>query len=302
VAPADREVSMISSMTGYGQAERALSRDGHNVSCEIKTVNHRFCEVASKLPRALLPFEDKIRAMVKENLERGYITVKVSLDEYDDSLGALKIDYEYAKKYDRLLRKLKKELGLGGDIDVSLFIQRPGVIKETSEKAVSERDWRAVKSTIEKALAKVKAARRKEGSRLYSDMKKRAKRIGSIVEKVEKRSPETVEKKKKSLLKRIGELKDADYGRLRIEEEVAIFAQRSDVVEECVRLRSHLESLGASFKQERSVGRRIVFLLQEMNREANTIASKAQDAAISQQIVLVKEELERLREQAENIL
>ncbi len=293
---------MISSMTGYGQAEKALSRDGHNISCEIKTVNHRFCEVASKLPRALLPYEDKIRAMVKESLERGYVTVKISLDEYEDSLGALEVDYEYARKYDRLLKKLKKELGLGGEIDVSLFIQRPGVVKETSEKAVSERDWRVIKSTIEKALARVRVARRKEGSRLCSDMKKRARRIESIIDKVEKRSPKTIETKKRSLLKKIAELKDSDYGRLRIEEEIVIFAQRSDVVEECVRLRSHLESLQTAFKQDRSVGRRIVFLLQEMNREANTIASKAQDATISQHVVLVKEELERLREQAENVL
>ncbi|MFQ5906216.1 MAG: YicC family protein, partial [bacterium] len=227
---------------------------------------------------------------------------KIGMDESEDSLGALEVDYDYAENYLRLLRKLKKDLGLSGKIDVSLFIERPGVIKETREKAISERDWRKIKSTIEAALTEVESSREKEGKRLLADMKKRTKHIRSLVGKIERKSPKTVQARKEELRKKMAELDDSSYGRLRIEEEVAIFAQRCDVVEERVRLRSHLKSLETAFQQDGAVGRRLVFLLQEMNREANTIASKAQDAEISQHVVMIKEELERLREQAENVV
>jgi len=293
---------MINSMTGYGQAEGTLSKQGNSVLCEVKTVNHRFCEVVCKIPRVLFPYEDRIKAIVRGHLVRGYITVRISMDEGEDSLGALEIDYDYAKNYHRLLRKLKKDLGLTGEVDVSLFIQRPGVIKETREKAISEKNWRKIKSTIEAALSEVKASREREGRRLLADMKRRVKHIGSVAGKIERKSPRTVQAMKKRLKKKISELDDSAYGRLRIEEEVAIFAQRCDVVEECVRLRSHLKSLEAAFQEDGAVGRRLVFLLQEMNREANTIASKAQDAEVSQHAVAIKEELERLREQAENVV
>lgn len=289
-------------MTGYGQAEAALSRDGKVVSCEIRTVNHRFCDVACKIPKVLFAYEDEIKGMVRDNLVRGYITVKISMDESEDALGDLEIDLDYAKNYQKLLKRLKKELDLSGDVDVSLLIQRPGVFKESRGQPVSDRKWQTIKKTVSSALNDVKKSRRKEGERLLADMKKRVKRIAAIIDKIEKRSPRTVREKRKRLLEKISGLGDVGYGELRIEEEVAIFAQRSDVVEECVRLRSHLESLGNALRADRAVGRRLIFLLQEMNREANTIAAKAQDAQISQHVVSIKEELERLREQAENVV
>ncbi len=293
---------MLVSMTGYGQAERGLKKDGKKVSCEIKTVNHRFCEIVCRLPRVLFPYEDRIKALVRDRLERGYTTVRVSIDGPEDSLGALEVDYDYARNYHRLLRKLKKDLGLQGDIDVSLFMQRPGVIKETREEAISGKEWNRVKNAVEAALSEVLTSRRREGRRLLSDMKGRAKRIGSLVQRIEKRSPKTVAAKKKNLLKKISQLQDSAYAGLRIEEEISIFADKCDVVEECVRLKSHLESLEAMFKKVGSVGRKLIFMLQEINREANTIASKAQDAQISHDAVSIKEELERLREQAENVV
>ena len=293
---------MLISMTGYGQAERGLKKGGKKVSCEIKTVNHRFCEIVCKLPRALFPFEDKIKALVRESLQRGYITVKVSMDDSEDSLGALEINYDYARNYHRLLKKLKKDLGLLGDIGVSLFMQRPGVIKETRKKAISGEEWNRVRKATDAALSKVLTSRKREGKRLLSDMKMRAKRVGFLVGKIEKRSPKTVGAKKRNLLKKVSKLRDAAYAGLRIEEEISIFADKCDVVEECVRLRSHLDSLEAMFGKSGSVGRKLTFMLQEINREANTIASKAQDAQISQDVVSIKEELERLREQAENIV
>jgi uncharacterized protein (TIGR00255 family) len=293
---------MISSMTGFGQAERSL-KNGKKVSCEIKTVNHRFCEIVCRLPRVLFPYEDRIKAIVRDSLERGYITVRLTMDESDDLPGALEVDYDYARKYHRLLENLKDKLGLNGDIDVSLFIQRPGVIKETGEKVVSEKDWLRVKKAIEIALSQVETSRKKEGSKLLSDMKARGKHIGSLVERVEKKSPDTVQTKRENLLKKMAQLGgDAAYSGCRIEEEISIFADRCDVVEECVRLKSHLDSLESMFKQDHSVGRKLTFMLQEMNREANTIASKAQDAEISQWVVVIKEELERMREQAENLV
>ena len=293
---------MLISMTGYGQAERGLNRGGKKASCEIKTVNHRFCEIVCKLPRVLFPYEDRIKALVRESLQRGYVTVKVTMDDSEDSFGALEIDHDYARNYHRLLKKLKKDLGLHGDIDVSLFMQRPGVIKETRKEAISAKEWNRVRNTIEAALSKVLTSRKREGKRLLSDMKIRAKRVAFLVKKIEKRSPKTIGAKKRSLLKKISQLRDSSYAGLRIEEEISIFADRCDVVEECVRLRSHLDSLEAMFKKSGSVGRKLTFMLQEINREANTIASKAQDAQISQDVVSIKEELERLREQAENIV
>jgi uncharacterized protein (TIGR00255 family) len=293
---------MINSMTGYGRAERVLSKDNHTVSCEIRTVNHRFCEIACRLPRILFPHEDEIKRMVRDRLERGYITVKVAVDESEDVLGALEIDYDYARSYYRLLKKLKKELRLSGDIDISFFVQRPGVFKESKEESIPDRTWQAIKEAVESAVQEVKVSRAREGKRLLADMKKRVKKIGGAVTKVEKRSPGTVRERRKSLLAKIEELGCLEYGKTRIEEEVVIFAQRSDVVEECVRLRSHLESLADTLCEDRAVGRRIIFLLQEMNREANTISSKAQDAEISRLVVSIKEELERLREQAENVV
>ena len=293
---------MINSMTGYGRAEKVLSKDSHTVSCEIRTVNHRFCEIACKLPRILFPYEDKIKRMVRDRLMRGYITVKVTMDEAEDGLGAREVDYDYARSYYRLLKRLKKDLGLSGDIDVSFFVQRPGVFRETKEESIPEKTWLAIASTIGNALEEVSTSREKEGKRLLADMRKRAGRIGRTVKSVEKISPATVLEKKKNLLAKISDITDLKYGEMRIEEEVTIFAQRSDVVEECVRLKSHLESLDRALSGDGAVGRRIVFLLQEMNREANTIASKAQDAKISQHVVSIKEELERLREQAENVV
>jgi uncharacterized protein (TIGR00255 family) len=293
---------MINSMTGYGRAERVLGKDDHTVSCEIRTVNHRFCEIACRLPRNLFPYEDEIKGMVRDRLDRGYVTLKIAVDESEDMLGALEIDYDYARSYNRLLKRLKKELGLSGDIDVSFFAQRPGVFKESKEASIPDRTWRVIKGAVEDALEDVALSRMREGKRLLADMKKRAKNIESLVGKVEKRSPRTVRNRRKNLLSKIKDLKCTDYSQMRIEEEVAIFAQRSDVVEECVRLRSHLESLLSALAGDGAVGRRIVFLLQEMNREANTIASKAQDAEISGRVVSIKEELERLREQAENVV
>ena len=293
---------MIYSMTGYGRAEKALSKDDHSVSCEIRSVNHRFCEVACKLPRILFPYEDSIKRIVRDRLERGYITVKIVVDESEDVLGALEIDYQYARNYCKLLKKLKKDLGLSGDIDVSFFVQRPGVFKEEKADTLPLKTWQTIKRALKNALEDVISSREKEGKRLLADMMKRAERIGHIVDRIERRSPKTVRQKKKNLLSKIRGLGDLEYGRVRIEEEVAIFAQRSDVVEECVRLRSHLKSLCDTFGRDRAVGRRLVFLLQEMNREANTIASKGQDADISQLVVSIKEELERLREQAENVV
>lgn len=293
---------MLISMTGYGRAEKGLNKDGMKVSCEIKTVNHRFCEIVCKLPRVLFPYEDRIRALARDSLQRGYVTLKVSMDDSEDSLGALEIDYDYARNYHRLLKKLKKDLGLHGNIDVSLFMQRPGVIKETREEAISAKEWNRVRKTIEAALSKVLSSRKREGKKLLLDMKIRAKRVGSLVKRIEKRSPKTVSAKKRNLLKKISQLPDSAYAGLRIEEEISIFADRCDVIEECVRVRSHLDSLDIMFKKSGSVGRKLTFMLQEINREANTIASKAQDAQISRDVVSIKEELERLREQAENIV
>lgn len=293
---------MLLSMTGYGRAE---SRDGgRNLYVEVRSINHRFSEVSIRLPKALASLELRVRDRIAEKLTRGKVTLSVSLDGEDGDLGKLKVDVEVARRYATILRDLKEKLQLSGDLDLATFVGLPDVLSWEKAEVDEEEGWRILEPPLTRALDDLVAMKRREGEILSVDMKKRVEGIIAGVARVEERIPHTIDAVRQRLRERMEEiLQDAEveYQRQRLEAELVLFTDRTDCTEECVRLRAHCQQFLELIRAPQPAGRKLNFLLQEMNREANTIGSKSLDVAIAREVISIKEEAERLREQVANI-
>lgn len=291
---------MIKSMTGYGRFQDTI--DGKDITVEIKSVNHRYFEFSSRISRSCGFIEDKLKSFVQSQVSRGKIDVHVSMVSLDDGAMEVELNRSLAKGYVDALRTLASEFGLTDDVTVSSVARYSDIF--TVRRAPEDEDavWNAVKTVAQKALDSFVAMREVEGAKLRADVLSRADTIIAAVEKVEAGSKETLEAYRQRLYNKLIEvLETKSIDEQRILTECAIFADRIAVDEETVRLRSHIDQLRVVLDSDEPSGRKLDFIVQEMNRETNTIGSKSQSSSIAHIVVDMKAEIEKIREQIQNI-
>lgn len=287
-------------MTGYGRGEALAA--GRKFTVEVRAVNHRFCEINVRVPRFLLAFEDRIRRLVAACVARGRVDVYLTIGDGEGGSGAVKVDKTLALAYYKAMEELKSALGLKDAIKLEYLINLPQLFVADPSPEEAEAWWPAVGEALQKALAALTAVREAEGEALGRDLAVRLVRLEEIAAAIAQRAPEVPVAYRRRLMERIAELGEVAADPVRLAQEVAFFAERADITEELVRLRSHLQQAKACLAHFRDpVGRRLDFLVQEMFREINTAGAKAQDEVIAQLVVEFKTELEKIREQIQNI-
>ncbi len=291
---------MVTSMTGFGRGKSTTS--DFNITVEIKSVNHRYFEYSSRMPRSFQFLDDTLKSLCQQKISRGKVEVSVQYEDISSKSIELAVNEAYADAYISALHKFAKNYKLKDDIKASSIVGNTEIFtvkkRDLDEDAVKE----AVTAAASEAIDNFISARAVEGNRLVEDVKSRAEYILSCVELIEKRSPQTVGEYRQKLEQKIKELiGDVKVDEQRLLTETAIFADKIAVAEETVRLRSHIDSLCALFDEGGVIGRKLDFIVQEMNREANTIGSKAQDIDITKTVVEIKSEIEKIREQIQNI-
>jgi uncharacterized protein (TIGR00255 family) len=290
---------MISSMTGFGAADGAVG--AARASVEIRTVNHRFFSPNLKLPSAFARWEGEIRELLRQKITRGHVTLTAKVDR-EAALGPA-IDEVRLAHYAATLKELQKKLGLVGEVDLATILRLPDVIMPPSDE-IDPAAGQALASIVGKAIDNLIEMRRAEGAQLSIFLVERVQAVEERLSRIEKRAPIRLKEQHERVKRTVGELiGGAGADPQRIAQEVAILADKLDVAEELDRFRSHLNAFRDTVRSNTSepVGKRLGFILQEMVREANTIGSKASDAAILEDVIAIKEELERLREQVENL-
>lgn len=292
---------MIRSMTGYGRRESTTSAG--TLVVEARAVNHRHCEIVVRAPKPFAGLEDRLRKLVARRVLRGRVDVSVSVQGQKNGAKSLALDRTLAKQYHRALRELQRELRLPGTIDLGMVASIRDIIAVTDQPATQDpRLERAVARLLSGALSDLDAMRAREGKALARDLTQRLRAIAETADAIERRAPLVVEEhfaRMKARVEKLLEGGEADMPRLH--QELAVYADRGDITEELTRLRSHLAQLDETMRRRGSIGRTLDFLLQEVGREVNTIGSKANDAQIATQVVEIKAELEKIREQVQNI-
>jgi uncharacterized protein (TIGR00255 family) len=292
----------MKSMTGYGRGECA--RDGFKITVELGAVNRRQSEVSVNLPRELEMLEAPARDAINARIARGRVTARIAVHAAEGKMSAqMHINRRLAQAYALELAKLAKELKIAGGVTLDQIVRAPGVFQSDEELVEADTIWPVVEKALHQALAALVKMREREGAHLSVDLTARISIMRKSVEKIRKQAPLTAENYRKQLLERI---KSAGIENIapddeRLLKEVVLFADRSDISEELTRLQSHFQQFEDCRKSSDPVGRTLDFLAQEMNREINTIGSKANDAVISREVVTLKAELERFREQAQNV-
>ena len=291
---------MIKSMTGYGKSEQTI--DSLNVTVEIKSVNHRYFEFSARVPREYGFLEEKLKKYCNSLITRGKVECYVSVEDLEEREMEVNVNETLAAGYVKALKELSERFGLKDDISAVTLSRYPDVITLHKASEDEERIWNAVKRVAETAVSKFIEMRETEGSKLRGDILSRADYIIECVEFIEGRSPETVREYNEELKQRMKELLgDAAVDEQRLLNEAAIYADKIAVDEETVRLRSHISQLREFMNSSEAIGRKLDFLVQEINREANTIGSKAQDVDIAKKVIAIKAEVEKIREQVQNI-
>lgn len=291
---------MIKSMTGYGKSEQTI--DSLNVTVEIKSVNHRYFEFSARVPREYGFLEEKLKKYCNSLITRGKVECYVSVEDLEEREMEVNVNKTLAAGYVKALKELSERFGLKDDISAVTLSRYPDVITLHKASEDEERIWNAVKTVAETAVSKFIEMRETEGSKLRGDILSRADYIIECVEFIEGRSPETVREYNEKLKQRMKELLgDASVDEQRLLNEAAIYADKIAVDEETVRLRSHISQLREFMNSNEAIGRKLDFLVQEINREANTIGSKAQDVDIAKKVIAIKAEVEKIREQVQNV-
>lgn len=288
-------------MTGFGRGE---SIDGaYSFSVEIRSVNHRYNDIIVKMPKHINYLEEKIKAYIKGKINRGRVEVNICFEYIDDAALDVKVDIPLAKAYRDALDKLADELNIEDDVNLGNLLNFPDIIKTERKDLNEDKIWNCLRFAIEEALNGVMDMRVKEGLVLKSDLETQLNSMYDIINKIEDRSSLVVTEYKNKLESRIKEILDIDCNidEERLAYEVAFFADRSDINEEIIRLKSHIKQFLNSLTEKEPVGRKLDFIIQEMNREINTIGSKANDVLISNHVVAIKSQLEKMREQVQNI-
>ena len=291
---------MVKSMTGYGRGEAYSSLK--RILVELKSVNNRFAEVVIRMPKHLLPLEERVKKTVQDKISRGRVDVFITLEENESKKRLVKVDKELGLAYYNALRELADTCGIPEKFDLVSMAAMPGMlVVEAAEDDLDEM-WPAIEEAVCRGLDALVAMRQVEGQKLAADLLKRREIIGGFVASIEERAPQVVSSHQEKLQARIQEL----LGEIQVDEaklanEVAFFADRASITEELVRLDSHLSQMVEIIQLEDAVGRKLDFLGQEMNREINTIGSKSNDLVISRLVLEVKSELEKVREQVQNL-
>ncbi len=293
---------MVKSMTGYGRARE--TRNGRDITVEVRSVNNRYLDCTVKMPRSFIFAEDAIKALVQKYASRGKVDVFITVESQGADETVVAVNEPLAKHYIDALSRLRQLGGdvLGGEISVSELARLPDVLTVTKGEADLETISADLCAVLGQALAAYTAMRETEGRKLAEDIQRRLDTIGAITRLIEERSPQTVAEYRQKLMARMQEvLQSASIDESRILTEAAIFADKVAVDEETVRLRSHLSQLREMLQSGVPVGRKLDFLIQEINREANTIGSKCSDLQIARDVVDLKAEIEKIREQVQNI-
>lgn len=287
-------------MTGFGRSEQKI--DGREITVEIKSVNHRYFEFGCRVSRGYAFLEEKLKAHIQKAVARGKIDVFVSITDCEEKQANVSLNHSLASGYVAALKELKETYGLSGEIAVSDITRFNDIF--TVHKTPEDEDavWASVRVVLDSALERFIAMRENEGAKMKEDILNRSQTILSLVSAVEEKSPKTVAKYRQRLEERLKEvLNGVNIDEQRILTEAAIFADKVAVAEETVRLRSHFDQMFSMLDSGDAIGRKLDFILQEMNREANTIGSKVQDADLAHIVVDIKGELEKIREQLQNI-
>lgn len=291
---------MVMSMTGFGRCETSVN--GRQITVEMKSVNHRYFEFSCRTTRGYSFLEDRIKKYVSQKVSRGKVDMYVSITESEDSEVDVAINKPLASGYVNAIHSLATEYNIPDDLSVSVLSRYSDIFQIQKEEKDEDQIFADVLVALDKALEGFLAMRQAEGEKLKEDVLSRADTIMSIVTEVEERSPITVEEYRQKLTKRITDmLASTDIDEQRILTEVAIFADKVAVDEETVRLRSHFEQMKSFFESGVPIGRKLDFIVQEMNREANTIGSKVTDSVLAHKVVDIKSEIEKIREQIQNI-
>ena len=293
-------VVMIRSMTGFGRGNS--EKDGKSFTIEIKSVNHRYFETNIRMPRVLIAFEDKIRKIIGEKVKRGKLDVFVTQGNYDKEDVEAYLNEKLADSYMNCFRLLKDKYDLRDDMSVTSIARLPEVVTlKQKEEDISEA-FEQIEESLTVALEALLFMREREGEKLLEDVISKCELINGLVEKVQERAPFVVCEYKEKLTQRLNALhKEVEFDENRVAMEVAIFADKAGIDEEIVRLKSHIVQMKETLILDEPIGRKLDFIIQEMNRETNTIASKANDLEILNTVINMKSEIEKIREQIQNI-
>lgn len=291
---------MLKSMTGFGRGE--CEENGLKATVEIRSVNHRFCETLVKIGRQYFLLEEKIKERVQKYIVRGHLDIYVNIEDCREKKRNIKLDKELVVAYYNCLREIAEMLKIDFQVDIYQLAQFPDVISVEENEEDFETVWLVVQKALDSALNHLVEMRLREGSRLYEDLCERKSKIARMLAEIKERAPELSTEFRNRLKNRLNVLlDDVEVDEARLMSEVVIFAERSSIEEEVVRLSSHLDQLTEILNSSDHVGRKLDFLIQEMNREINTIGSKAGDIVISSLVIEIKSELEKMREQAQNL-
>lgn len=291
---------MVKSMTGFGRAVKEL--DGYVITVELKSVNHRYFEFSSRCPRQYGFIDEKIKSFVNSRVERGKVDCYVGIEALNTESADVVVNNTLASAYVKALKEIAQSYDLKEDFGASTISRFPDVLVVKKAEEDEEKIWSLVKTVADEAIDKFVDMRQTEGKRMYDDVYSRTSFILDCVSYIEERSPETVKEYNDKLVQRVHDLiGDVSLDESRILQEVAVFADKVAVAEETVRLRSHIEQLREFLKSDTAIGRKMDFLVQEINRETNTIGSKCNDVDIARRVVDMKAEIEKIREQIQNI-
>jgi uncharacterized protein (TIGR00255 family) len=291
---------MIRSMTGYGSAE--LERDGHRLTAELRSVNHRFFELSLRAPKLVCLFEDQIRQVIQERFTRGKLSLAVTWTGAGETGEVLKINEGVADRYVALLDQLRERYHLESGLDMRTLSLLPDLFTWEHTALSDDETWGLLKTLVERSCDSLNTMKLREGVALGHDLEHRLKLLREQLECVATRATARPLEAKERLLARMKPLLgDIEMDPIRLVQEVALLVDRLDCTEECVRLSAHLDQFRSLIEGPELAGRKLNFLLQEMNREANTIGSKSNDVAITRSVIVIKEEIERLREQVQNV-
>ena len=291
---------MINSMTGFGRYESITEE--YRISVEIKAVNHRYLDLGIKMPKKLNGFEAAMRTLLKDYIQRGKVDVFITYESYTEANLGLRYNSVLAGEYVEAFRKMSEQFGIPNDLTASVLARCPEVLSMEQEPEDETQMWVLLKEALSKAAERFVESRRLEGEHLKADLLSKLDQVLSFVEFVETRSPGVVEEYRRRLEDKVRELLESSaIDDSRIAAEVTIFADKICVDEETVRLRSHAEGMKKELLTGGAVGRKLDFIAQEMNREANTILSKSNDREVTDHAILLKTEIEKIREQIQNI-
>lgn len=291
---------MIKSMTGFGREQGIV--DGYEILVEIRSVNHRYFEFSSRIPRSFSYLDEKLKSFIGEKISRGKVETSVSISKTEGAEAEIEVNLDMAQGYVKALRQANELLELNDDLSLSNITRFPDVFKIQKVQDDEEVVWNAVSQICSKALDKFVDMREIEGEKMYDDISSRLNFIEEKTNEIESIMPSIIESYKNRLYSKIKEtLDDKNIDEQRILTEVAIFSDKIAVDEETVRLHSHISQFREMINSEEPVGRKLDFLVQELNREVNTIGSKAQDLSVTKTVVDLKSEIEKIREQIQNI-